>query len=277
VSGIHGIGVIFALVALSNSSITHAASSDDEKLRSDLGRISHQRIFFGHQSVGVNLLDGIKQLSLVAAVPVRITEVTSADAVQPNTFGHTFVAENGNPSKKLKSFELAMNQSNSRIDVAFVKYCFVDINQATDVKILFDDYRNTIDRLQQKNPHTVFIHVTAPLTTLQTGLKSRAKQIFGVARGGTIENIRREEYNTLLRQTYQGRAPIFDLARIESTALNGRPESEKWDGHTVPTMSPEYTDDGGHLNATGRIRAARELVSILAAIPDRSVVAERSH
>jgi hypothetical protein len=30
-------------------------------------------------------------------------------------------------------------------------------------------------------------------------------------------------------------------------------------------MAPEYTDDGGHLNHAGRLRAAQEFVRVLAA------------
>jgi len=33
---------------------------------------------------------------------------------------------------------------------------------------------------------------------------------------------------------------------------------------TAPAMAPEYTDDGGHLNALGRARAAREFIAVLA-------------
>ena len=49
----------------------------------------------------------------------------------------------------------------------------------------------------------------------------------------------------------------------------------KWQGSVTPTMVPEYTDDGGHLNAAGSLRAARELISVLAAVPDQRAAVDR--
>jgi hypothetical protein len=111
------------------------------------------------------------------------------------------------------------------------------------------------------------VHVTAPLTSEQGGAKEFVKKLLG--RGGPAQNARREEYNSLLRKTYQGQEPIFDLARIESTAPDGTAVTAKWNGIDTPTMAAEYTNDGGHLNSVGKLRAARELVSVLAAIPNR--------
>jgi lysophospholipase L1-like esterase len=113
------------------------------------------------------------------------------------------------------------------------------------------------------------MHITAPLTIVQRGIKGNLKKMIGRTPSGAIENIRREEYNELLRQTYRGREPLFDLARVESTAPDGTAVTGEWKGKVAPEMAPAYTDDGGHLNAAGRLRAARELVSILASIPSR--------
>jgi lysophospholipase L1-like esterase len=93
--------------------------------------------------------------------------------------------------------------------------------------------------------------------------------MLGRAPYGVLENLRREEYNDLLRQTYAGHAPLFDLARLESTDPNGEKTTAAWKGHLVPALAPLYTDDGGHLNALGRQLAAREFVAVLAAIPAR--------
>jgi len=269
-SGIHVVaGTLLAVIALSTSFISRAANAD-EQLRADLEHISQLRIFFGHQSVGINLLDGIKQLSSTAGTPVRIVEVNTANAVQPATIGHAFIAENGNPLLKLNNFEQAMGLHHTGLDVALVKFCFIDFNSGTDAKELFARYRTSLDTLRARNPGTVFVHVTVPLTTVGSGIKIRIKQLLGSAPPGTAENLRREEYNALLRQTYKGKEPIFDLAHFESTAPNGTPEEVKFIGRAVPVMLPEYSDDGGHLNASANLRAALELVSVLAAIPFRS-------
>jgi hypothetical protein len=270
------LGTIFTMVALGSTTIAHASEAD-AILRSDLMHVSQQRIFFGHQSVGVNLLDGIKQLALTADVHIRIVEVTSASDVKPGTIGHTFVASNGNPLQKLQSFEQAMGPQPTELNVALVKFCFVDINKDTDVKDLFARYRATIEGLKVRNPGTTFLHATAPLTVVQSGLKASLKQLFGQAPYGTMENLRREEYNTLMRQAYQGREPIFDLARIESTAQNGTAVSVEWKGSVVPVMDPAYSSDGGHLNDVGKLRAAGELITVLASIPDRPAAGKANH
>jgi hypothetical protein len=276
-SGIHFVlGTFFAMVALGSTTIAHATDAD-ANLRAELAQISQKRILFGHQSVGVNLLDGVKQLAMTAGVPIRITEVTSASEVKPATIGHTFVASNGDPLKKLRSFEQAMGQQPTGLDIALVKFCFVDINKDTDVKELFARYHTTIDDLRARNPGTTFVHVTAPLTVVYGGLKASLKKLIGLAPYGIMENMRREEYNTLMRQAYQGREPIFDLARVESTAQNGTTVSVEWKGSVVPVLDSAYTDDGGHLNTVGKLRAARELISVLASIPERPATGRKTH
>lgn len=266
-SGIHIVtSTILAVVAFGTAASAGAA---DASLRADLEHIAHQRILFGHQSVGMNLLDGIKLLSTEAGVPVRITEVETASAVGSPMIGHTFIAENEEPLRKLKSFEHAMGPQTTKLDIAFMKFCYVDFTPDTDAKALFARYQATIDGLRARNPGTTFVHVTTPLTIVRSGIKVRLKQLLGRAPQDITANLRRQEYNTLLRKTYQGHEPIFDLARIESTAPDGTPDTVEWNGTAVPVMVPAYTNDGGHLNDVGKRRAARELVSVLASIPDR--------
>ena len=262
---------LLALVVATASSTTVAAAEVDASLRTQLERIAQRRIFFGHQSVGVNLLDGIKQLATSVGVPIRVIEVPTASGVPQATIGHTFVARNRDPLQKLQSFEHAFGQQPTGLDIALMKFCYVDITADTDAKALFARYRATIDDLRAKNPGTTFVHVTAPLTNVQSGLKESLKKLIGRAPYGTIENIRREEYNALLRHAYQGREPVFDLARAESIAPDGTAATVEWQGSIAPVMAPAYTDDGGHLNAAGKLRAARELISVLAAIPGRMV------
>ena len=262
-------GIVFMLSAITLYELSLAAPSNkDVNVRSVLERVALKRVFFGHQSVGMNLLDGVKQLASTEGIPIRVVEVNTASEVTSSMIGHTFIAENGNPLKKIKSFEQAMATHDAEPDIALMKFCFVDFTAKTDVKALFSAYRSTIERLKAIHPDTTFVHVTVPLTTIQGGFKQNLKRLLGRPPYGTIENIRREEYNALLRQTYQGHEPIFDLAKIESTAPDGSVSTIEWEGKIAPAMTPSYTDDGGHLNAAGKLRAARELISVLATIPD---------
>lgn len=248
-----------ALLSLA-ATMAHAA---DEALRADLTLLASKRIYFAHQSVGGNLLDGVAMLSREAGVPVRIVETPRAAGLAPGTLGHFFVPENGAPLHKLANFEKALG-SGSAADIALVKFCYVDIDAATDAAALFAHYQETIAELRARNPRTTFVHVTLPLTTAQTGWKALAKRMLGRAPYGTIENVRREQYNALLRRAYAGREPLFDLARIESTAPDGSAVTVAWDGAVVPAMAGAYTDDGGHLNEQGRLIAGRALVAVLA-------------
>lgn len=242
-----------------------ARAADDAGLRPELERVSRLRVFFGHQSVGVNLLDGLRDLAAREGVALRIAEVPSASGIPPGTFAHGFMPENGNPGLKLESFERAFRTDGAEeADVAFLKFCYVDFDQKSDVRAIFDRYQATLRALQSAHPRTRFVHVTVPLTTVQGGWKALLKRLLGRPPYGFLENARREELNELLRKAYAGREPLFDLARIESIAPDGAAQTYHWKGRAVPTLYPGYTDDGGHLSRQGRTRAARALVAVLA-------------
>jgi len=251
--------ILLAAVALALSPTLHAGTLAD-----DLKTLAGERIYFGHQSVGKNVLEGVQELSAAAGVPLKIAEVAQAADLDGPALGHLFVPENGDPLRKLASFRHALG-SGSRADIALVKFCYVDITADTDMRGLFDEYRRTIDELKRRNPRTTFVHVTLPLTTVQTGPKAWVKRLLGRAPYGTIQNVKREQYNALLRRTYAGLEPIFDLARVESIAPDGTLATVEWDGVVAPALAAAYTEDGGHLNQAGRLRAAREFVTVLAA------------
>jgi hypothetical protein len=257
------LAIITMLLAFATS-----ATAADDALRADLTLLATKRIYFAHQSVGANILEGVAQLSQAAGVPVRIIQAPRAADVPSAAFGHFFVPENGAPLEKLANFEAALG-TDSGIDLALVKFCYVDIDAGTDAAALFAHYQATIARLRAQNPRTVFVHVTLPLTTVQTGPKALAKRLLGRAPYGTVENVRREQYNALMRRAYAGHEPLFDLARLESHAPDGTAVTVAWDGSVAPAMASAYTDDGGHLNARGRDLAARELVRVLAAAAQR--------
>ena len=244
-------------------SLGTAAAAADPGLRTDLERLARERVYFAHQSVGANILRGVEELAGEAGVPIRLVGAERASDVPAASFGHIFIPENGAPLQKLENFRAALGSA--PIDVALLKFCFVDITADTDVRALFSRYRETLVELHRSHPRTTFVHVTAPLTTVQTGWKALAKRLLGRAPYGVRENARRDEYNRLLRDVYAGREPVFDLARIESTAPDGTPVEVQWRGISVPALAEAYTDDGGHLNAKGRRRAAREMIAVLAA------------
>lgn len=256
-------------MVISTALVSSASAADmpDTKLRADFQRVAAMRIYFGHQSVGGNILDGMKQLALQSGVPLRIVETQSAHAVKAATLGHIFVAENRNPFGKIKAFELAMGPTSAGLDVAMLKFCYLDFSADTDAKALFSKYRAMIENLRTLNPHTTWVHITAPLTSVQTGPKAFIKNLLGLAPYGVRENLRREEYNALLRQEYAGREPFFDLAQLESTSEDGTNITVEWHGQNIPALANAYSDDGGHLNSKGQLRIASKFLSVIAALP----------
>lgn len=242
----------FALAAVQSAAAQPPAA--DGALRAQLERLSHERVFFAHQSVGANLLEGLGRLARSAGVTLHIDDL--------------FIPENGDPLLKLRNFEREVDARAGAVDVALLKFCYTDIGADTNAAALFEQYRATLRRLQLRHPDITFVHVTVPLTQPQDGWKAVAKRLVGRRPSGTIENVRREEYNALLRSAYLGREPFFDLARIESHTPDGRAVTVTWHGRRAPALASEYTEDGGHLNDEGKLRAARELAATLArAVP----------
>jgi len=244
-----------------------SAPVTDTAVHSELQRIAAKRIYFAHQSVGDNLLDGIQQIAATANYPLRIHEYSVADTVPGQTLGHTRIGENGKPLAKLAAFNMAMGPTASGINIAMLKFCYVDFTPDTDSRVLFSKYKVAMDEIKSRHPTTTLLHVTVPLTDVQSGIKATVKRWLGKAPYGVMENKRREEYNALLRKNYLGREPVFDLAEIESSAPNGTRAMVEWKGNYIPTLNPVYTEDGSHLNMEGRVHAARKLISVLAQIP----------
>jgi|WetSurMetagenome_2_1015567.scaffolds.fasta_scaffold268659_2 hypothetical protein len=267
--GDHLAGTVLGLVAVALGAPASPAPAVDPAVRAGLEALSRRSVVFGHQSVGMNLLDGLQQLAAREGVPLRIVDVSAAPAAPPRTLAHLFVPENGKPATKLERFAQALEAIRAGgPDIALLKLCYVDFDPPIDVAALFARYQETFARLQAAHPGTRFVHVTAPLTTVQGGPRAWAKRLLGRTPYGLAENARRDEFNTLLRTAYEGRAPIFDLARTESTRPDGSRATATWNGRTFPVLVEAYTDDEGHLNQDGRLRAARELLAVLAATSD---------
>ncbi len=58
---------------------------------------------------------------------------------------------------------------------------------------------------------------------------------------------------------------MFDLAQVEATGPEGQVTTFQGDGRPVPCLYPGYTDDGGHLNASGQQAAGNAAVDFMAA------------
>lgn len=224
-------------------------------------RLAGRRIFFGHKSVGDNLVAGLEDL--VRQQPqLRLRVVRTSDPADfaAPVFGHAHLGTNGDPRSKLAAFaDLMSGPLGACVDVAFFKFCYVDVTADTDVPALFADYRATLDRLRLARPRVTFVHVTVPLTVRPTGPKAAVWRLLG----RPDNNVARCRFNELLRKEYAGRAPLFDLARCEATAPDGFVRGHEVAGLRVEGLWAAYSDDGGHLNAAGRRWAAEALLVVL--------------
>ena len=230
-------------------------------------QLAARRIYFGHQSVGGNIMQGVA--ALVAAEPrlgLRVLESAPADSA--GAFVHGDVGQNGFPARKTDDFARHLEDGSiGRADIAFHKYCYADIVDTTNVEAVFAHYRDTMARLRAAHPSVVFVHVTSPLVRVQSGPVAALKLLLGRAPGRYPSNFKRETFNQLMRKEYGGREPLFDLAAAESTRPDGTRETIRLAGRTGYALFPGWTDDGSHLNAAGRKRAAEELLVLLARLP----------
>jgi len=238
-------------------------------------KLSKKKIYFGHQSVGYNIMDGVKDIMKENPnIKLNILETVNPSDYNTPIFGHSVIGENTNPKSKIDAFTKAMQSGvGEKVDIAFFKFCYVDIGLTSDVSKNFDDYKSTVEHLKQVYSKASFIYVTSPLTTPSTSIKDRIKRLIKMIIGRPIanieDNIRREEFNAMLLKEYEGKDTIFDLAKVESTAPDGSRAVFEKDGKTYPRMVPEYTNDGGHLNELGRKAVAEQLLIVLASLANK--------
>ena len=215
-------------------------------------RLAGSRVFFGHQSVGKNIIAGVRALLPPApGFAWRIVELPGASPALGGFLAHQKVGRNGDPRSKTREFsQLVSGPLGSRLDVALHKYCYADIDAATDVAALFKDYRQMMAELQRQRPDVTLVHVTVPLVRVRTGPKAWLQRVLGRTSPRVADNARREMFNDLLRGEYAGRQPLFNLADRESAG-------------TPRALRADFTDDGGHLNDAGRRDVALGLLECL--------------
>jgi hypothetical protein len=234
-------------------------------------RLQAARIFFGHQSVGADIMAGVEDLGKSnAELRLRIVPVQGSSLPAGPFFAHEKIGENGKPALKTDAFAALMEQGfNGKLDIALHKYCFIDIHESTDVDRLFAHYKETLARLHAESPNVTFVHVTTPLTVVQSGWRAAVKRMLGRQPDYYGDNIARERYNELMRHEYAGREPLFDLARIESTRPDGSRETIALGDRAGFALVPAYASDGAHLNAVGRRYVAEQLLVFLADVASR--------
>ncbi|MBP7736619.1 MAG: hypothetical protein KA369_11645 [Spirochaetes bacterium] len=233
-------------------------------------KLSAKKVYFGHQSVGYDIIGGIQNLMKSnPAVTLNLQETIDPEKFNAGIFAHSINGENCKPKTKVDAFVKTMGSGVAKkTDIAFFKFCYVDFDENTDINDLFAYYSSSMDGLIKKYPGTTFIHVTAPLTAegefinVKYYLKHIIKKILGRA-DNSLVNIKRNEFNSLLRKKY-GPKSILDIELYESTNPDGTRRISHNAGKDHFSLVPEYTHDGGHLSETGRILVADKFLATLA-------------
>jgi hypothetical protein len=238
------------------------ASPLDAVAMADWQWLAGQRIFFGHQSVGQNIVDGIRDvLADHPEIAVRLVGTQQPELVAGPAFIHALVGRNGDVFSKTREFRAILQGMREPVAIALHKYCYVDVGFETNPDSLFRSYQERMDSVRA--PGVTIVHVTIPLTTTESGVRGFAKRV--LRRRTQVElNAIRNRYNDLLRDYYRGKEPVFDLAGLESTRPDGTRSFSLAGSGTVYSLTPEFTSDGGHLNQVGRRHLAEALLAFLA-------------
>lgn len=230
-------------------------------------KLAQKKVYFAHQSVGFNIVDGIKDvMQEYPEIKLDIVETSEISDFKGGVFAHSIVGENFKPKTKISDFfRLIDSGIGDNADTASIKFCYLDMRAATDVDAILSDYNDSIVQLRTKYPEITIIHFTEPLTIFKTTWKTYIKKLIGKdVIWEYDDNIKRNEYNKMLLNQYEGKEPILDIAKIQSTYPDGTRSSFQKDGKTYYSLVPDYTYDVGHLNEVGRKKVAEQFLILLA-------------
>ena len=229
--------------------------------------LASRRIFFGHQSVGRNMMTGIRELlEEHPEIGLRLVQADDPTTVEGPAFIDASIGENRKPATKARAFVEVVENGLGPDAIAMYKYCYVDVNADTDIDALFESYVAQTREIQRNHPEITLVHITLPLKTAPGGAKEYVKTLLGRPTEASL-NMKRNRFNQRLREEFGGKAPIFDLARLESTRPDGTRSFTRHGGQQVFMLAPEWTYDNGHLNEAGRRYVAEQFLVMLAKIP----------
>lgn len=237
---------------------------DHDELCSCLSRIARRRVFFGHQSVGHDIIEGLAELAGEFSIHLNVRDIRDTEVPDGPVFAHARIGRNGDPASKMDHFGRLLDEGLGRtMDAALAKLCYVDVTAETDTEALARLHDQVLDELRQRFPRLGLIPVTVPLTAARSGVREWVARALGHTDPAGADNRARARFNQHLRERHGASGILFDLAAVE-TGRNQPPDGQSGDRETdIPVLHPTYTHDGGHLNARGRRIAATALVGVL--------------
>jgi hypothetical protein len=257
--------ILFGVIFLLNSGCSKKKNETgvinmDAKYQIEWNKLTEKKIFFGHQSVGNNIIQGIEVLKGNDSLNnFSIQNITGNLERKNGILMHANIGRNTDPKSKIDDFARYIREElKDSVDIALMKFCYVDFSNTTDIEELFGYYKKTVTMLQTEYPSIRFLHCTAPVMTYSNnGLKRLAKRILK-----KDNNVFINRYNSLVRKNFSSEI-IFDLAKVESTYTNGK-VNEYSSG--VQALIEHYTSDGGHLNTLGQKMVSIEFIKFLEGI-----------
>jgi len=219
-----------------------------------------KKIYFGHQSVGQNVIDGLKEvLRHSPMIHLDIRETSNPEDFQSTFFAHSLIGKNRDPKGKIDHFRRLLDSGiGQKADVVFFKFCYVDVIEGTDIEDLIGHYDKAFAEMKTRYPNLVIIPVTVPLTNVTPGIKAGIKRLLGRGPALKADNIQRNLVNAHIRKQYG--AAIWDLADAEATSPEGAKAAFRDGQGTFFLLHKAYTSDGGHLNALGSQVVAIDLL-----------------
>lgn len=261
------LGFLSAAALLGCGGLSEKSALPASDLKADLALLAQSRVYFGHQSVGRDILEGLEALAKENGVSLRIAEAPEGAADTLPGIIHSKVGKNREPASKCEAFNgFVSAHAGGRWDAAAFKFCYVDLGDEAgrDAGKLLDMYGSAVASARAAAPDLNLVHITIPLKSDPLGMASTVKRALGMGTANDEDNVARNVFNELLTARY-GKEPLFDLARAESTRRDGSRTGFKRDGKSVYTLAKEYTYDEGHLNTAGKQWVAAEFVRALAA------------
>jgi len=267
---IAGMAMFFTRINIKTGTNKITFPSLDEVPAEYWAKLAEKKIFFGHKSVGYNIIDGIKDvINEHRQIKLNIVETHDPAEFDKPIFAHCAVGRNTHPDSKIESFQKIMDAGvGDRVDLAFFKFCYVDIVYSSDPQKIFDNYARAIEQLKIRYPAAKFLHITVPIRSAPKNAKGKLKESIKLLTGKPT-NANRQQYNTLLKQAYSQKDTVFDLAGVESVNPDGFRLYTLKGKEQIFFMCPQYTNDGGHLNEQGRKKVAEQLLITLAEMANK--------
>jgi len=227
-------------------------------------KLKTRRIFFGHQSVGGNVMDGLGKLAEAGTpVPLKVEKTLNLDSSQAGVLAHEWIGENEHPKTKLDALDAAVRGSASGADVVMFKFCYTDFGKDVDPAQVFAAYRDEVRALRSLRPGLTLVHITTPVPEPEGTIAYMLRKARGkMTLRERIAKINR--YNDLLKQEFGGKEPLFDLALLESQGPDGNRATVAEGGQALGVLNPAWSADGSHLNDAGRTAIAKQLLVFLA-------------